>query len=417
MNNKPMQTWAPMQLWVGLQVFLFPFLSLITPSGIGLSSVLFVLTLLFVPRQAWAALAPHWKSVRWVVAAFAFQLALAAVFVLLRPEADMSRLDNPSRMLMGLSAAMLVLLARPPRALLWWGVLGGAVAALPFVLWQRIGLHMDRPGGWLNPITFGDLAMCLALVALAAAVDYRHSTRKALPAALGVAAGLAASLATGSRGGLVALPLAGLLFLSYAQLLHSKRVRLLLTGSFALIGAAFFVPSTGMQERAELGVAEVRTWMDGGSAFSSLGIRLELWKGATMLIAERPFTGLDPVAMRMELRRHVEAGDLDPAILLVEHLHNDALQALATGGIWGLLAWAGILLAPFMFFARELGGGIHKGMPQFAPALAGMLVVLSYFSFGLTEVIFWSLKGCMFYALMIFLLMGFCLIAKEKREN
>ena len=56
-------------------------------------------------------------------------------------------------------------------------------------------------------------------------------------------------------------------------------------------------------------------------------------------------------------------------------------------------------------------------MPQFAPALAGMLVVLSYFSFGLTEVIFWSLKGCMFYALMIFLLMGFCLIAKEKREN
>ena len=140
MNNKPMQTWAPMQLWIGLQVFLFPFLSLITPSGIGFSSVLFVLTLLFVPRQAWTALAPHWKAVRWVVAAFAFQLALAAVFVLLRPEADMSRLDNPSRMLMGLSAAMLVLLARPPRAVLWWGVLGGAVAALPLVLWQRIGL-------------------------------------------------------------------------------------------------------------------------------------------------------------------------------------------------------------------------------------------------------------------------------------
>jgi O-antigen ligase len=414
MNNKPMQTWTPMRLWIGLQVFLFPFLSLITPSGIGFSSVLFVLTLLFVPRKAWAALAPHWKEVRWVVAAFAFQLALAAVFVLLRPEADLSNLDNPSRMLLGLSAAMLVLLARPPRALLWWGVVGGAVAALPFVLWQRVVLHMDRPGGWLNPITFGDLAMCLALVALAAAVDYRHSTRKALPAALGVAAGLAASLVTGSRGGLLALPLAGLLFLCYAQLLHSRRVRLLLVGSFVLIGAAFFVPATGMQERAELGVTEVRTWMNGGSAFSSLGIRLELWKGATMLIAERPFTGLDPVAVRRELRRHVEAGDLDPAILLVEHLHNDPLQALASGGIGGLLAWAGILLAPFMFFARELGRGIQQGMPQFAPALAGMLVVLSYFSFGLTEVIFWSLKGCMFYALMIFLLMGFCLIAKEK---
>jgi len=119
-----------MQLWIGFQVFLFPFLSLITPSGIGFSSVLFVITLLFVPRRAWAALAPHWKDVRWVVGAFSFQLALATVF-LLRPEADLSSLDNPSRMLLALSAAMLVLLARPPRAVLWWGVIGGAVAALP----------------------------------------------------------------------------------------------------------------------------------------------------------------------------------------------------------------------------------------------------------------------------------------------
>ena len=50
-------------------------------------------------------------------------------------------------------------------------------------------------------------------------------------------------------------------------------------------------------------------------------------------------------------------------------------------------------------------------MPQFAPALAGMLVVLAYFGFGLTEVIFWSLKGTMFYVLMVALLMGFCLTA------
>ncbi len=45
-----------------------------------------------------------------------------------------------------------------------------------------------------------------------------------------------------------------------------------------------------------------------------------------------------------------------------------------------------------------------------------MLVVLCYFSFGLTEVIFWSLKGSMFYALMVFLLMGFCLAAQPARE-
>ncbi|WP_020651783.1 O-antigen ligase family protein [Massilia niastensis] len=417
MNNKLTKTWEPMQLWIGAQVFLFPFLSLIAPSGIGFSSLLFLLSVLFVLRKAWAALAPYWKEIRWVVAAFGFQFALALACVLLRPEAGLDHLDKPSRMLAALSAAMLVVLARPPRAVLWWGVVAGAVAALPFILWQRVGLGMERPGGWLNAITFGDLALCLGLVALAAAVDYRHSTRKAILPALGAVAGLAASVTTGSRGGWVALALAALLFLSYAQMLHSRRVRLLLVGSFALVGATFFIPATGMQQRAEQGITDVRTWMEGGSAFSNVGIRLELWKGAAILIEERPLFGLDRKAVRTELRHLVEDGTLDPAILPMEHLHNDALQALATGGVFGLLAWIAILLAPFLFFSRQVGKAVHMGLPQFAPALAGMLVVLCFFSFGMTEVIFWSLKGSMFYALMVFLLMGLCLNAKEKRGN
>jgi O-antigen ligase len=39
--------------------------------------------------------------------------------------------------------------------------------------------------------------------------------------------------------------------------------------------------------------------------------------------------------------------------------------------------------------------------------------VASYLCFGLTEVIFWSMKGCLFYALTVFLLVGFCENAKE----
>ncbi|WP_313169325.1 O-antigen ligase family protein [Massilia oculi] len=410
-----------MQVWIGFQVFLFPFLSLTTPSGIGFSSLLFLLSALCVPRKAWAALTPHWKEIRWVVAAFWFQFALAIVAVLIRPEAGLDTLDKPSRMLLGMSCMALVLLARPSPAVLWWGVVAGSVAALPFVAWQRIVLQVERPGGFLNAITFGDLALVLGLVALTAAIDYRHHTRKALLAGIGTVAGLAACMLTGTRGAWVALALAALLFLSYAQLLRSRKVRLLLAGSFALVGAAFLVPATGMQERALQGVDDVQTWVDGGNVFTNVGTRLELWKGAAILIEERPLFGLDRNTVRAEIRRLVEQGTLDPAILSLEHLHNDALQALATGGVFGLAAWIGILAAPFIFFARQLGRNSADrtpgaSLPQFAPALAGMLVVLCYFSFGLTEVIFWSLKGSMFYALMVFLLMGFCLAAGPARE-
>jgi O-antigen ligase len=183
--------------------------------------------------------------------------------------------------------------------------------------------------------------------------------------------------------------------------------------SFGLVAFAYFVPALGLQDRMAEGLSDVRAWEDGGNKVTNVGIRLELWKGAAMLIREHPLFGIEPNLMKVYLGRFVEQGRLDPVVLTMPHLHNAVLQALATGGIPGFLAWFGMFAAPFAYFVRTLG---ERGAaaPQFAPALAGLLVVTSYFCFGLTEVIFWSMKGCLFYALMVFLLVGFCQVAKEE---
>jgi O-antigen ligase len=73
-----------------------------------------------------------------------------------------------------------------------------------------------------------------------------------------------------------------------------------------------------------------------------------------------------------------------------------------------------MLLAPLAFFARMLGAPAGE---SFAPALAGTLVVSSYLCFGLTEVIFWTVRASLMYALMVFLLMGLCLNTKENDGN
>jgi O-antigen ligase len=308
---------------------------------------------------------------------------------------------------------MLVLALRPSRRALWWGAIAGALAALPLVAWQRLLLNLDRPGGLINAITFGDLALCLALVALVAALDWRDVTQQWIFAALGSLAGLAASILSGTRGSWLALALAALVLARHGRALAGRRARALLLAGLGVAVAAWFVPALGIGQRLLQGVADVRTWLAGGSAVSNVGIRLELWKGAAMLVAEHPLTGFTPLAWKAEFARLVAAGRLDPVVMAMPHLHNDALQALVTGGIGGLLAWSAILAAPGVFFARALR---DRGA-QFAPALAGLLIVLGYFSFGLTEVIFWSVKASLFYALMVFLLMGLCLNSKEKIGN
>jgi O-antigen ligase len=413
MNNNLTKSYGAATTWVGALAFSLPFLSLITLSGISASSYLLLLTALFMFKDCRAALMRHWNDTRWVVTVFLINFIFVLICFALRPEATLNHLEKPLRMLLAVSALALVLAKRPSRQVLWWGAVGGALACLPFVAYQRFDLDIDRPGGLINSITFGDLSLLLGLLSLVAAIDMRQSGKRIVLPALGALAGLMASLLTGTRGGLVALLPAAVIFFVLSRLMRGRSLRTVLLASFGLVAFAYFVPALGLQDRMAEGLSDVQAWEDGGNKVTNVGIRLELWKGAAMLIREHPLFGIEPNLMKVYLGRFVEQGRLDPVVLTMPHLHNAILQALATGGIPGFVAWFGMFAAPFAYFVRTLG---ERGAaaPQFAPALAGLLVVTSYFCFGLTEVIFWSMKGCLFYALMVFLLVGFCQVAKEE---
>jgi O-antigen ligase len=398
--------------WIGALAFFLPLLSLVTLHGISACSYLLLLSALFWFKDCRAALARHWHDTRWVILAFLFKFMFVLLCFLLRPAATENHLEKPLRMLLAVSALALVLATRAPRRALWWGVIGGALASLPLIVYQRFTLDIDRPGGLINPITFGDLSLLLGLLSLVAAIDFRHAAKPVWPAALGTLAGLAASLLTGSRGGLVALVPAAIIFIRLGHVMPGRRLRLLLGASFALVVAACCVTGLGLNERMAQGVDDMRAWEGGGNKATSVGTRLELWKGAAMLVRDYPLAGVESNQLKEYFGHYIAQGRLDPVVLTMPHLHNEVLQALATGGVGGLLAWLGVMLMPLLYFARTLrqGGALA---PQFTPALAGLLVVASYLCFGLTEVIFWSMKGCLFYALTVFLLVGFCENAKE----
>jgi O-antigen ligase len=415
MNSNPTNTREPMRVWIGTLAFLLPFLSLVTSFGVNLASFLFLASALILIKPSRDALVRHWPQVRWVVLAFLLHFLFVLACMLLRGE-RLSVQEKPLRMLLSVSALALVVAARAPRRALWWGVSAGAVAALPFIAWQRLVLHIDRPGGFINSITFGDLAMLLGLLSLAGAIDMRDRPRDALLAGIGALAGFAASVLTGTRGGWVALVLAALVSWRHVGRIDGRRARALVAAGVAVLAAAWFTPALGVQARFAQGVSDARIWYEGGTVWTNVGTRLELWKGAAMLIREHPVLGMSFDACRVRLAEYAQAGRLDPMVLELPHLHNDGLQALATGGVVGFLIWAATLYAPLRFFLRRIGQDTEQNArePQFAVALAGAFVVLGYVGFGLTEVIFWSMKGSVFYALMVFLLMGFCLNAKEK---
>ncbi|MYM35544.1 O-antigen ligase family protein [Duganella sp. FT94W] len=390
-------------------IFLFPFLLLITNFGVGLCSFAFVLTALMYRRQGWPVLVRHLTEIRGVLVAFAAVLLFAILQGLLSGDFRMRDVEKPLRMLAAVTVTLTVLACRPSRKALWWGMIAGAVAGCAFIAYQRWGLDIYRPGGLINSITFGDMMLCLSLMCLVATLDF--AGRGAVWPALGALAGLVGSVATGTRGGWGAIVLAALLLIRYGHVLRGRWRKVLALLALALVVSTYFIPQTGARQRVDEGISDVRQYFNHGPSYTSVGIRLELWRSALQLIERHPLLGASPPVVRAELEQLVTDGHAHPFVLEAEHFHNDIVQVLVHGGVIGLLVWSSTLVMPFLFFRRQLQRGDHR---RNAPALAGMLLVLSYFSFGLTEVIFWSVRSNMFYAMMLFLLAGLCLNAREE---
>lgn len=388
-----------------LLLFAVPCLSLVTGWGVGLSSILFFLVALFYSRLAREALAQHWLQVRWVLLAFALPAAAALLFLALRPDVRGASVEKPLRMLLAASAMLVVLVCKPDRRALWGGVIGGAVAGLVLLGVQRYMFDIARPGGQINPITAGDIMACLALLALASSADLRG--RAAVLPWLGLLAGSAGLIITGTRGGIIALALGALIYTWHMRAAWWSR--LVPLACLALALAAWLVPATGVRSRVMEGVQDLQRYTREDMAFSSLGLRLELWQAGGRLIAERPLLGAGPATVSAQMRAFASDGSLEPEALAMPHFHNDAIQALVSGGVVGLVAWLGTMLAPLAFFWRRLDAGAAR-----APALAGVMLTTSYLAFGLTEVIFWSTRASLLYAMLVFILMGLCLNAKEQ---
>jgi len=396
---------------ISLLMFSLPFLVLISGPGVGLCSFAFLLTALLSWRAGRAALAAEWRrlpQLRWVLLAFLLNLALPLATFLVGSGLRLRDLEKPVRVLAAASAMLTVLACRPGRKALWWGLIAGALAGAVFAAYQRWGMGMERPGGLINSITFGDIVLCMGLMCMAGALDFKG--RQQLWPALGALAGLIGSIATGTRGGWFAVLIAAVVFVKYGHVLRGRFRKGLVVLAVALLGASWFVPQLGARERIVQGISDVRNYLNGGNTYTNVGVRFEMWSTASLLIEQHPWRGAGAAEVKAEMKQLVEQGKVPAFVLEFEHFHNDILQVLVYGGVFGLLTWLLTVLMPLLFFRRILNDPAQAAAQ--APALAGMLLVLSYFSFGLTEVIYWSVHSTMFYALMLFLLTGLCLTAQ-----
>ncbi|QTF91385.1 O-antigen ligase family protein [Halomonas sp. BM-2019] len=372
-----------MNVWTGLATWASGALSLSVQGGY----------LVFIAMAALALpLCSCWTNRLWdyaVPIVPAVILAMFAVVWLVMADrhgdiASVFRLVWPAMML---APALLVLLLFPPSlAWLWSGLSMGGIYCGVSSLVQRIVLDHARVSGPepLHPILFGNFSLLLAFFCLAGlgwAWHQPYRIRWMMVLLAGAAGGGLASMLSGTRGGWVMVPfLLAVVWATYGRGFSRGFSGGLLAGILALASLAVWLPQTGVKERIDIGLDHASRYLHGERGITS-GARLEIWRGAALLIAERPLQGWGNREYRRGLERLGSEGRVDPDVARYWHAHSDLLDAWVRRGVVGFLALLILYAMPIVLFWKGLG---HRCPARRALAACGMLLGVGLFGFGLT---------------------------------
>ena len=402
---------TPRQQWANVCLFALPVLTLSTSFGLALMQLLMLISVIYFARDGLAAwYRDNARQFAWISLAFLGYFAISCVRASFSHK-PLSQLDGPLRMVFALSCIGFVAWLKPQIRYFWLGLCLGCIAACAIALVQRFYVGMERVDGYTHhPITFGDLALAMGLISLCAMTSWRGSKWQFLPP-IALICGLISSVLSASRGGWLALILLTPLLLFIGQ---ARRGKLLAIASLtAMLLLAYQIPA--VTHRVQEAVSDVRLYAAKADATTSVGIRLELWKASWIMFQEHPWLGVGRTQFHASLQDLAARGQLQQSpALTYSSSHNDALHFLATGG---LLDFSFLLLlygAPLAFFVRMLKHGTAASR---APAWAGVILVLCFIGFGLTDVMFWLMMPKVFYVMMVGVLSGFCLsMANNSKE-
>lgn len=295
--------------------------------------------------------------------------------------------------------------------LIQWGLVAGAIGS---AVWIHVAAAHGRPGhvGVNNVIPFANLTLTMGILAWISIGWNRRG--EWVQIALKVLAGLAAlytSYLSATRGSWIAIPILLLIVLASSRRLSARNRWRLLLLILTVLGALAY-SSDIVTTRVHDAVRSLTGYVQANSLDTSEGIRLQLWRGSLMLLAEHPMTGVGPDNWPAALSALVQRGVVTPTAARFDHSHNDVLYAAATLGVPGVVAVLGLYFVPMGYFLRHMR--CPDGTASIAAAM-GLAVAVGFFVFGLTETMFYIAMTNAFY--LVIMAACFALVAGRSRSD
>ncbi len=301
----------------------------------------------------------------------------------------------------------------PSERALVWGLLPATLTMAGVAAWQLAGAPEGTRAGLgedFNPNRFGAVAYSYALLALVALRTLPQGPAARLALTGAALAGIAAGLASGSRGALLGLIAAvPLLWIGGRP---AGRLRLLGTLAALALGCALGIAA--LVQLSPLWAAqfsripvEIALWWSPSphGAATSIGIRLELWRGAFEVWQASPLFGTGIGDLQDDIALLIDSGALrlEKSFARLHGMYFDALGG--TGAVGLAMLVTGLFVLPWRYATAAAQKAASDPWARFC-SLAVKAWILYYAVCGLTSSWAFNRGGLPFFVPLMVLLAG-----------
>lgn len=266
---------------------------------------------------------------------------------------------------------------------------------------------------FVDPNTLGSQTFILGILStLLTGWAQDRSRALSLLLATGGVIGLYISLGTGSRGAWLTAPFLFLLLLilrigDISRAIETQKERLRLQTIMTFMGIITIMViclylSDTLSARIISGYVDVQNWFSGKDLEGAAGIRLSMWKFGLQFSSESFLFGYGEEKNILQVLQNsplnIPANQLAIGTMAYTGPHSDILSKLLTSGIFGLIAYLGLMFLPFMIFWQHRN---EINPDKKMASRAGLYYIIGIFIAGFSNEQL-SLKYlCTFYSLMI----------------
>lgn len=380
---------------------------LIVGKGHNLAGILLLIPTIFF---IWPLNKPKLPTQYWLLVFFFSAFFLLYPISVIFKGGDLSDLDQPSRFLVALLIAILLIKYPPKIKYLTLGFALSAIIAFIIAIIQNYYFDLPRAFTGINsipwfkgymPIQDGGIAMTLGLVNLCLSIYYLKAKKNIFAITLFISAfcGIYASILSGSRGAWVAFPII-ILYLIWEYRTHLKsRTTLISIGILLTLALLSLSQNQTFTSRINQATHELSVFKLGNDN-SSIGVRLVLWQSALLTAKDYPIFGAgypERIESRLE---QIKAGSFSSQInkrYIKVHAHNQYLEHLSVFGIIGLIFLLSVFFYPLWLHIKNN----PKNREQRVLNQCGVICILSVMAYCLTQAFFSHTSGTIFYPLMV----------------